>query len=64
MYAKFHDMTASGACGVSVIPEVMLSFSSGELSTLAGPPTDPQDNEKRPFNPADLPCPLQSVMVC
>ena len=63
MYAKFHDMTASGACGVSTIPEVMLSFSPGELSTFAGPPTDPQISSRRPFNPADLPCPPRSVMV-
>ena len=65
IYANFHDMEARGGCGVSTIPEVMLSFSPGELSTLAGPPTlGAQNNDAtQAFNPADFPCPPQSVMV-
>lgn len=65
VYANFHDIEARGGCGITTIPEVMLSFSPGELSTFAGPPTlGAQNNDvERPFNPADLPCPPQSVMV-
>ena len=64
-YANFHDMEARGGCGVSTVPQVMLSFSPGELSTFAGPPTlGAQNNDAtQPFNPADFPCPPQSVMV-
>ena len=54
-------MVANGGCGVSTVPEVMLSFSPGELSTFAGPPTmDAQNNDAiQAFNPADFPCPPQ-----
>lgn len=65
VYASFHDMVAGGGCGVSTIPEVLLSFSPGELSTFAGPPTPGAQNidATQAFNPADFPCPPQSVMV-
>ena len=49
---------------------MMLSFSPGELSTIVGPLSLPAQlkripvlNAKEPFNPRDLPCPPQSVMV-
>ena len=48
----------------------MLSLSPGELSTFVGPltiaaeiKTVPILAEQKPFNPRDLPCPPQSVMV-
>ncbi len=65
LYAKFHNLSASGAWGISTISEVILNFTSGELSTIAGPPQPYYRAEQStvPFNPADLPCPPQSVMV-
>ena len=64
LYARFHDISASGACGITSVSAVMLSFSPGELSTYVGSPNaDLGERHVAPFNPADLPCPPQSVMV-
>lgn len=64
IYAKFHDISASGACGITSVPQVILSFTSGELSTYVGSPQSyTPGGSVAPFDPADLPCPPQSVMV-
>ena len=51
-----------------IVPETMLSFFPGELSTIAGPVTecevvDDCSLPTRAYNFRDLPCPPQSVMV-
>jgi hypothetical protein len=74
IYANFHSVAANDWCGQlgseQVVTQTMLTFTPGELSTIAGPLTrtfEPQFpyrafSTKR-FNFADLPCPPQSVMV-
>jgi len=75
VYANFHSIAANDFCGAlgseATITQTMLTFSPGELSTIAGPLTDPagplatasMSFPTRQFNFADLPCPPQSVMV-
>lgn len=71
IYARFNRLWFEDLCGLVTTSNVMLSFTPGELSTLAGPLQDrlrffrPDEVRQRPtraFNPADLPCPPQSVM--
>ena len=65
-------MVLSDACGSSTVETLMLSFSSGDLSSIEGNFgmyselgwDGPLPNLKtKPFNFRDLPCPSQSVMV-
>ena len=69
MYAYFHGLTIYDNCGQSIMSPTMLSFSNGELSTIAGHlgylQTDPfgAGQSSKQFDLGDLPCPPQSVMV-
>ena len=70
VYARFNRIHAYDGCGQTTIPPMMLSFAPGELSTIVGPISIPAQLkripalfEKKPFNPRDLPCPPQDVMV-
>ena len=81
MYANFHSVEANDFCGYigsePIITQTMLTFSPGELSTIAGPLTDLGNPMKasdvegatiisfssEAFDFADLPCPPKSVMV-
>jgi len=72
IYANFHSISAADWCGPvgseATITQTMLTFSAGELSTIAGPLHNPvgsshQNFSTRMFDFADLPCPPQSVMV-
>ncbi len=72
IYANFHSITAADECGglgsESSITQTMLTFTPGELSTIAGPLYNPvgslfRNYETKMFDFADLPCPPQNVMV-
>lgn len=58
---NFHGLNAGDNCGSTSISSTMLAFSDEELSTIAGPVVHWPKMQQ--FNPADLPCPPQSVMV-
>ena len=69
IYAQFHGIGAGDWCGATTIQQTMLSFTPGELSTIAGPLYSGisaghgrPDLQTKAFNVADLPCPPQSVM--
>lgn len=71
IYARFKQIAAGDLCGKRSIYETMLSFTPGELSTIAGPLYNPSYSglgdpnwATQPFNIGDLPCPPQSIMVC
>ena len=72
IYANFRGMVLGDACGSSTVETLMLSFSSGELSSIEGnfgmysnlEWDGPRPTMKtKPLNFRDLPCPPQSVMV-
>ncbi|KAL6717668.1 hypothetical protein ACLMJK_005583 [Lecanora helva] len=69
IYAHFTALKGQGQCGSTSIPFTMLTFSPGELSTIAGPErlvVDMSQNtviqSTKSFNFRDLPCPPQSAM--
>ncbi|CAD6588434.1 MAG: hypothetical protein ASARMPREDX12_003327 [Alectoria sarmentosa] len=66
IYANIYGLSASDACGGSIMSPTMLSFSAGELSTIEGflayyvGPGSGQSTKQ--FDFGDLPCPPQSIM--
>ena len=68
IYANFYSLVVADDCGASKVSSTMLSFSTGELSTVVGNIGDNFDPfngvlTTRRFDFRDLPCPPQSVMV-
>ena len=72
MYLNFHSMKAVDDCGAlgwkAVVTHTMLTFSSGESSTIAGPLYNPIGSlyatySTKAFDFVDLPCPPQNIMV-
>ena len=68
IYANFYSLVAADDCGASTVSSTMLSFSTGELSSIVGGIGDNFDPfnsvlTTRQFDFKDLPCPPQSVMV-
>lgn len=63
IYANFHNIITDDICGdATTVVETMLTFSPGELKTMAGQ-IGPFMYDAKPFDFRDLPCPPQSVMV-
>ena len=62
IYVNFQGLNAGDYCGTTSISSTMLAFSPGELSTIIGP-VGHRFSSSRAFNPGDLPCPPQSIMV-
>ena len=61
IYINFHGLNAGDYCGTTYISSTMMAFSQEELSTIR--PNGDGFQSSQQFNPADFPCPPQSVMV-
>lgn len=61
VYVNFHGLNAGDDCGTTYISSAILAFSQEELSTIAGQVQRFASSQQ--FNPGDLPCPPQSIMV-
>ncbi|KAL8794952.1 MAG: hypothetical protein Q9195_002534 [Heterodermia aff. obscurata] len=61
IYVGFKGLRGGDNCGSTSIPTTTVAFDPGELSTIVGP-VEVAFSSSKVFNPADLPCPPQSVM--